>query len=259
MTLVVEVGVDVARDASGRWRTPANDLYAARFDTVSGGNSTPPEKLDSGIGGDPATALNADGRVSVFYRGSDGAAWHVTHQSTAYTDWARPASLGGQIKDTPAPVLAADGKLELFVRGSDDLWLAQQKSPDAADWTDFTEITTGLGSDPKTTLDANARIRVFWRGSDGQGYYTVQQADYDTWQPKTTINGVLLGAPHPVRALDGRLEVLVTGTNKAVWVSEQNTVNTGSFSSFTSLAGSVLGGTGPRRADRQPHRRLRPW
>ncbi len=46
--------------------------------------------IASGAASDPAAALNADGRVSVFYNGTDRALWHVDQHDVDYATWDQP-------------------------------------------------------------------------------------------------------------------------------------------------------------------------
>ncbi|HEY5474409.1 MAG TPA: hypothetical protein VIK32_14625, partial [Candidatus Limnocylindrales bacterium] len=65
----------------------------------------------------PAVAINKDGRLEVFVRGTDSASWHVW-QTAPNNGWSGWASLGGILSDGPAVGSNADGRLEVFARGA---------------------------------------------------------------------------------------------------------------------------------------------
>ncbi|MFE4366894.1 hypothetical protein ACFRMN_01315 [Streptomyces sp. NPDC056835] len=241
------------------WRTTGDELFAARisrtadeFDGTPGEFDGTPVKVADGVMGDPAAVLNADGRISVFYRGADHTVRSVSHTSVAYAVWAPAATIGGAAEGVPCPVLAADGRVAVFVRGGDDeLWISEQRIPDTAgDWIPFERIArTPAVSDPKAALDADGRIRVFWQGRDGAGCFLGRQGDYTAWNPEGTLKGGgPAGAPYPFRSpLDGRLRIFAAGPGRALWVAEQKTVNSDQFTDLAPLNGALAGAPVPAR------------
>ncbi len=80
------------------------------------------DSLGGVILGAPAVARNADGRLEVFARGTDGAIWHrwQISPSGGWSDW---NSLGGVLTTEPVVAQNVDGRLQLFARGLDgSLW-----------------------------------------------------------------------------------------------------------------------------------------
>ena len=76
-----------------------------------------------------AVARNADGRLEIFAKGTDGAVWHQwqTAPNSPFSGW---ASLGGVITSDIAVGQNADGRLEAFVRGTDNaVWHRWQTAP----------------------------------------------------------------------------------------------------------------------------------
>ncbi|PVE10232.1 hypothetical protein [Streptomyces scopuliridis] len=228
------------------WRTPGDELFAGR---IPGESGTRPVRVADGVAGDPAAVLNADGRISVFYRGTDHTVRSVSHTSVAYAVWAPAATIGGAAEGVPCPVLAADGRVAVFVRGGDgELWIAEQRIPDTtSDWTPFERLArTPALSAPKAALDADGRIRVFWQGRDGAGCFLGRQGDYAAWNPEGTLKGGLAGAPYPFRSsLDGRLQIFAAGPDHALWVAGQKTVNSDQFTDFAPLNGALAGAPVP--------------
>jgi acylphosphatase len=71
------------------------------------------------ITSDPIVSHDADGRLEVFARGTDGAVWHIW-QTSPGGGWSGWASLGGVVTSLCAVYQNADGRLEVFARGTDD-------------------------------------------------------------------------------------------------------------------------------------------
>jgi hypothetical protein len=67
---------------------------------------------------------NADGRLEVFYRGTDGHIWHVWQKDpNGLTGWLGPIGIGGDVTSDPAVGANDDGRLEVYNRGGDGgLW-----------------------------------------------------------------------------------------------------------------------------------------
>ena len=86
---------------------------------------------------DIAVGTNADGRLEVFARGTDGALWHKWQMAPQQ----RPSRIGtrraGCSPSNIAVARNADGRLEVFARGTDNaLWHKWQMAPNSAfsDW-----------------------------------------------------------------------------------------------------------------------------
>ncbi|MFJ3775505.1 hypothetical protein ACIPX0_27810 [Streptomyces sp. NPDC090075] len=231
------------------WRSPSAELFTAQFDNIIGTFGQAPTRLTTGIAGNPAAALNADGRVSVVYRGSDNAAWYLSHTSVAYTAYTPSGtSLGGIVKGTPAVELSGGGRLRVFVRGTDDnLYESVQQTTNSTTYSAFSQIATGMTSDPKAAKDADKRIRVFWRGTNAATAFIGHQANYVGWNPVGNAGGQLAAecVPQPILAIDGRVETFVRGADNAAWGTEQRAVNDDTFTTYASLRGVITGNAIP--------------
>jgi hypothetical protein len=65
--------------------------------TQPGQNCGIPVKLTGGCTSDPSVAVNADGRITAVYRGSNGAAWQVSQSSVANDTWSQAGSIDNQL------------------------------------------------------------------------------------------------------------------------------------------------------------------
>lgn len=199
------------------------------------------------VGGDPAAALNADGRIQVFFRGTDNALWYLRNLDLQYEQYSTVTSLGGEIFATPSPILDGSGRIVVAVRGgSDSLYTIQQKAWNSADlWEGFISETTGVTSRPAVTLDASARVQIFYRGSDGATWRVGQAADYDTFETSVSIGGQIIDRPATFLGQDGRVNTFVKGTNASLWVAVQQVESGPAYGGFQDLGG-IIGGVHPQ-------------
>ncbi|MEV0487895.1 hypothetical protein AB0I69_45775 [Streptomyces sp. NPDC050508] len=132
----------------------------------------------------PSAALNADGRIQVFFRGTDDALWYFRNQGTLYEMYTGTTSLGGAVFATPSPVLDGSGRIVVAVKGAGDtLYTIQQQSWNSADtWEAFSSETTGVTSRPTAAVDASAHAQIFYCGSDGAAWRVGQSDNYDSFE-----------------------------------------------------------------------------
>ena len=92
---------------------------------------------------DPFVVNNADGRMEVFARGTDGALWHIW-QTAPNNGWSGWLSLGGAIQGAHAVGMNKDGRLEVFARGTDGaLWHIWQTAPNSG-WSGWQSLGGGI-------------------------------------------------------------------------------------------------------------------
>ncbi len=215
------------------WRGPDNSVWEYRQQTINSAWAKP-VKIATNAASDPAPALNADGRISVFYNATDAAQWQVDQQQVDYASWTQPRILGGNVGTNLnlAPAVARDGegRLEVFVTGhQNEIWGIAQKAANSTTWGSYFIVSArlaGVTGGPVAVTDADQRVRVFWRAGT-TGFHAVESADYtfpSTPQPKQLLASIA-ETPSPVLAMDGRLEVFLVGTDRSIWVTEQQKHN----------------------------------
>ena len=69
-------------------------------------------ELGGQVTGELSVGFNQTHLLEIFYRGTDGALWHLWQ--TPALVWSGPASLGGSLTGAPAVARNADGRLEVF-------------------------------------------------------------------------------------------------------------------------------------------------
>ncbi|HET6881091.1 MAG TPA: hypothetical protein VFI31_13095 [Pirellulales bacterium] len=144
---------------------------------------TPPggfASLGGNITTDPAVGRNADGRLEVFARGTDGALWHIWQNSPG-GGWSGWSSLAGGITTNPAVGINADGRLEVFARGTDDaLWHIWQNSPGGG-WSGWNSLAGGITANPAQASNYDGRLEVFVRGTDDALWHRWQTSPGGGW------------------------------------------------------------------------------
>jgi hypothetical protein len=203
---------------------------------------------------DVAVGQNADGRLEVFMRGTDGGLHHKWQLSPGgvwpdtWSNWnsldqpSVPLPVSRGLIGKPAVARNADGRLEVFVRASDSmLWHKYQLSPGGA-WSDWSPLEVELKSDPVVGQNADGRLQVFWRGTDGALHHKWQLSPGGGWfGGQASLGGGLIGNPAVGLNVDGRLDVFVQGTNGVPYHIWQLSAGSYSWSGFTPLDGRVKG------------------
>ncbi len=181
----------------------------------------------------PAAATDADGKISVYLRGTDNQLYQKAFDGTSWNAW---AALGGPtyngLADAPAVTMTA-GRTNVFVRGTDNqLW---QNTWTTAGWGGWTALGGGLNDTPGAATDANGKINVFVRGTDNRLY----QKAFDGTSWAAWADGpsgkTFTGAP-AVTMTAGRTNVFVRGTDNQLW---QNTWTTAGWGGWTALGGGL--------------------
>ena len=187
-----------------------------------------------------AVANNADGRLEIFARGTDGALWHQWQTAPSAGPWSGWSGLGGGIVGTPAVGQNADGRLEVFVRGTDGaLWHQWQVAPNGT-WSGWSFLGGGIRN-PVVGRNADGRMEVFVRGDDGAVWNIWQVSPNGTWSGWNSLGGVITTGIGVGNNADGRLEVFVRGTDGALWHQWQTAPSSGPWSGWASRGGGILG------------------
>ena len=190
------------------------------------------------INGGLSAPRNADGRLEVFTRGTDGALWHIW-QTARNNGWSGWDTLGGFILGRNVAARNADGRLEVFARGGDSaLWHIWQTARNNG-WSGWASLGGVVGELFDCGHNADGRLEVFARGSDGALWHNWQVAPNNGWSGWYSFGGQIRDVLAVASNADGRLEVFAKGTDGAVWHIWQTSPNNG-WSGWASLGGSIL-------------------
>lgn len=177
-------------------------------------------------------ARNLDGKLMVFYRGSDNALHYFAQTGDAPDGpWSQPLSLTGGLASDPVAVANADGRIQVFaaIAGDGRIYSRTQTVPGAGTWSDWTAIpNTGLPageqfvSEPVAVRNWDGPLQLFARTSPGNLlYYTVQLSPggaFDQWRP---MSGAGISSPNVGVNRDGRVQMFVLGSDNRVWYRTQ--------------------------------------
>lgn len=182
----------------------------------------------------PAIGWNADQRLEIFSRGSDGNLWHIWQLGEG-GPWSAWAPMGAPVAGSPAVGYNADGRLEVFVRQPDDtlhhVWATGQVSPW---WSDWERLAGPIYGNPVLGINADRRIEVFFVGTNRELHHIWQVKPDGGWSGTASLGGTLPADPAVARNEDGRLEVFQTGVDSTLYHAWQNQPN-GSWSQWSAL------------------------
>nr|WSW49012.1 hypothetical protein OG296_38750 [Streptomyces sp. NBC_01001] len=189
--------------------------------------------------------VNADGRLEVFTRGTDGALRHnYQTDATEPNQWSGWNSLGGHLAGNP--VVAGTDCLEVFARGTDGgLQHIRQDGSGHGGWSDWSVLGLGPGGGmgpagaPVAVTNSDGRLEVLFHSDiDGTVQHIWQTSPGSTswqWGP---IGGSMLGDPAVALNLDGYLEAFACSRidGALAHILQSNT-----WSDWLSLGGSLAG------------------
>jgi GH25 family lysozyme M1 (1,4-beta-N-acetylmuramidase)/acylphosphatase len=183
---------------------------------------------------------NADGRLELVARGTDGAIWH-DWQTSANGNWNGWASLGGQAPGNPVVSADADGRLEVFVIANGHLFTRFQLSGGGwyNGWLDLGDAS--LVGEPIALTNADGRLEVFARNSAGALVHKWQTSANGSWSDWASLGGVLHSDPGIGRNADGRLEIFALGSDDRLYHIWQTAAN-GGWSGWGGFGGITLSG-----------------
>ena len=196
----------------------------------------------------PQVGNNADGRMSVLVRGSEGAIYHI-RQTAINSGWATWENLKGTLAGNPMIGRNADGRLEFFVLGTNgSIYSKWQTSPnggwsttggtDNSGWQDY---SANVASNPAVGRNADGRLQFFVRGTDGAIYTKWQQSlngNWSEWQ-NFGASGLQRDPAVSINA-DGRQELFARGGDGAIYFKWQREAN-GAWDNWGSKGGNVEG------------------
>ncbi|GAA2155643.1 hypothetical protein GCM10009760_55750 [Kitasatospora kazusensis] len=178
----------VSNPTAVSWSSSRLDLFAIGGDgniwdmtwTSTGGWTgwqnfgTPPPGIASGAS--PVVTSSGNGRLDLFVRGADDAAWHV-YYSGGWSGW---QSLGGGLSSDPTAVAQDPSHYDVFALGTDgkiwhDSWTG------GADWNGWTQdvatppagIAAGASPTVVTWNGAPGNLELFIRGKDNSMSYNL--------------------------------------------------------------------------------------
>jgi hypothetical protein len=222
-------GFRVTNTAVGTFPSLAQASNATPFAVDGGG----PRRVANG-GRELVAGRNVDGRIELFYIGTNSQIYRNTQLAPFSTGWSGEIPLGGTAKKIKI-AQNQDGRLEVFFIGLDDAIYHLWQTTVNGQWSNG----EGLGGYAKeiavTTRDG--KIEVFYAGTNDEFYRNYQTQQNGSWSGEQYFGGAGKRVALETN-LAGGLEVYVIGTDDALYRNYQSTAN-GSFSGWQGLGGNA--------------------
>lgn len=162
----------------------------------------------------PGAVATGGAHRSVFYTASDGSVWQKHVNGGAAT------SAGGRLVSAPSPIFNGT-RIQVFGEGTDrQLWTTSCNAGGGCGaWTSLGGV---LSSKPGAVQVSTAHTfdqSVYARGGDGTLW--ARNNSSTGWKPWHSVGGRLLSGTGPcATARGGTQYVMVTGTDKALWLDQ---------------------------------------
>ncbi|MGA7205689.1 MAG: hypothetical protein WBX27_13770 [Specibacter sp.] len=194
-------------------------------------------------------AINSDGRLETFLRGTDGSTWSIWQTAPHSGPWSQNGALGGVVKTPLSAALNTDGRLEIFGIGTDnaayDKW---QTAPHSGPWSGWNRLG-GVVSQLAVAANTDGRLELFGIGSDNALYSMWQTAPHSgPWSGWYSLGG-WISQVAVARNADGRLEAVGIGADHALYDTWQPSAGAGPWSGWNRLGGWISKVTVARNAD----------
>ncbi|MCA1218467.1 glycoside hydrolase family 27 protein [Streptomyces sp. 8L] len=191
-----------AADGSLRERTGPAGAPPSRVTDLGG-------PTRGGITGAPAAYGSPGGRIDVFVRGADDAAYRRTYDGRRWGRWQR---LGGVLASAPAVAFDGPGHWTLFATGRDGGVLSLGPSGTGPVGAPAGLSVTGR---PAAALDAAGRLHVAVRTNDDAVWERVRDAS-GGWSGWTPLGGTVSGSPALV-AVGDTVRLYARASDYTLW------------------------------------------
>jgi hypothetical protein len=205
-------GADSDYDQFVFWRGPDDTLLDDWFTDYTWKGPAQISQAGSRLAAAPSVVVAPNGDQHVFFKGTDGDLWEVSHTA----GWGKAVNLGGgPMGSAPTAGIDAEGDISVFWEGTDgSLWERRQTDQR---WMPLVKVAQAgkMGSAPAAAVQRSGTTNVFFRGRDGNLY--------DIWHTTSWHGPVNLGArplgSAPTAGADsqGNLYVFWKGTDSSLW------------------------------------------
>jgi surface antigen len=179
-----------------------------------------PWSAESWLGGYGTTigaGRNADGRLEIFYQGTDGNLYHRWQNiAGGATGWSAESPFGGAAKSI-AVATNLNGEMEVFYIGTDNrVYHRWQTSPNGG-WSAESWLG-GYGTAIAAGRDPDGHLEIFYEGTDGKIYHRWQNGPNGAggWSAESSFGGAAKSLSL-VSNPDGHLELFYIGTDNRVY------------------------------------------
>ncbi|MFJ4918897.1 glycoside hydrolase family 27 protein [Streptomyces sp. NPDC088725] len=186
--------------------------------------------------GQPAAHASAGGRVDVFVRGTDDAAYRRTFSQGRWGSWHK---LGGTLTDAPTVAFDSAGHWTLFARGEDGDIVSRGES---GGWTSV-GAPAGLTvyGRPSAVTDAAGAVHVAVRTADDAVWERVRDTS-GGWSDWSSLGGTVSGSPTLVVSGD-TVHLYARAGDYTLWERSAAGGSWGDWSARTEFASGVFDGS----------------
>jgi hypothetical protein len=166
-----------------------------------------------------AVAENKDGRVEIFYVGTNNDLYHNWETLPGGTDWFGETRFPNDSAKQIAVGQNADGRLEIFYVGTNNgLYHNWQTSPSSTTWAGETSFSNDSAQQIAVAQNKDGRLEIFYVGTNNDLYHNWQTSPGSTdWFGETRFPGDSAQQVAVGQNTDGRLEIFYVGTNNDLY------------------------------------------
>lgn len=166
-------------------------------------------------------AVNPDGRIELFYRGSDEGLWHLWQTSSgANSTWSPPQQLsetGGTLTSDPVAAINGNNLMQVFYRGTEgDIWTVIRNTDNggAGQWSCRTDLVNSLAN--KVDIAASP-ITLATNQTDNSGALQIFYVGATNTNNGGSINNAAVDAGYI-----GTAPFVTPSTSNDIWTLLQN-------------------------------------
>ncbi|HVH15539.1 MAG TPA: IPT/TIG domain-containing protein [Candidatus Angelobacter sp.] len=169
-------------------------------------------------------------RLDVVIRGTDNSIYHMAMTGGQWSGvWDSP---GGATLYTPA-VVSDSVSLQVVVTGTDHGVWYNSLNLTTGSWSGWSVLSGSASAAPALTIDSSGTVNLVVKGTDN-GIWHKSKPSGGSWSAWDSPGGGTRGTP-AVTMLGGKMFVVVTGTDSAIWFNEYGS----GWSNWTGLGGST--------------------
>jgi alpha-galactosidase len=193
---------------------------------------------DGQILGQPAAYGSTGGRVDVFVRGTDNAAYQRTLLNGKWGGWVK---LGGTLTDAPSVAFTSPNRWTLFARDGSGLVSSRTNN---SGWTSSgAPNNAAIYGRPGAAVDSDGYTYLAVRAAD-DSVWERTQSPQGVWSDWTSLGGVVSGSPTLVSTLD-RVYLFDRASDYTLWqVNHTDGAWGGWFERTEFPSNSVVGSVG---------------
>ncbi|MEP6749773.1 MAG: hypothetical protein ABJB86_18690 [Bacteroidota bacterium] len=185
------------------------------------------EFLFGGAAKQIAVGQDADGRLEVFYVGTNNDLYHRWQTTPGALVWSGENHFPGDSAQQIAVGRNQDGRLEIFYVGTNSkLYHNWQTAPNSG-WAGENQLSGASAKQVAVGNNADGRLEVFYVGTNNKLYHNWQTVPNGGWAGENQLSGASANQVVVGGNSNGTLEVFYVGTNSRLYHNWQTTPNGG--------------------------------